>query len=283
MIEFDCPYCDAKIPAAGLEEGAFTPCPSCGRTAIVPATFESQVERPDKRTPKPPDMNRIRRCKELRRNLEDHKTGARKFAVRLSLKIAFAAVVCIAAFVVFFLIEPARNSDKGRFPATFEVTSMLMEDDYLSLSADGAIDIFEGRGLKRFSFAAVASPKKRALAKIDIWCDINNPNRIVAMSSLVPGKLTAPQPPDGVDASTATESMEEQAFTIHHRLVAWGLVRRISGIIESDPQFSFDANTGQREYRKNGFTLETRPDRPVRATDKKPLCDTLMILKDDTW
>ena len=269
MVNFECTFCQTAMSVESSQAGDFAPCPSCGRTVLVPSNIEPSAE--------PPVKTATTVQKEPPPRLERTSRG-----LKIPFwKILFVVLTGVLGLTVYSWTRSSGStgvsigSSDGTFPPMIEIMRMLRGAEYLSLNADGAIETLDGRRLQRFSYAASGAPGKRNLRRIDLWCPTGDPNRVVALSSVLTSTISSNESADQAKPSIAD--------TVH-AVNVWIIASNISGITESDEsrQFSRDRARG-REYLKNGFLLELHEKTPERQASGRALYDKHLVLKDKSW
>ena len=283
------------MSAQDSEIGKFIHCPSCDRTVIVPATTQLP-DQPPVKSPTPPPVKRSAqppvksRAKPPVRNQSIWVGQRRRNFIALFKKILILLVLGAIALAIYTVTRPgwgsgiSFDSPNAEFPSATEMMVTLRGSDYMSLNADGAIETLDGRRLQRFSYATSGPTAKRHLRRIDLWCPIGDPSRVVALSSVISSPTQASEPSRRDDPLADLNLNKPLGRDVTHAMSVWSIVSGISGITESDESRPFARNRARgRKYQKNRVSLELHDKIPERQADGRLLYDKWLVLKDRSW
>jgi len=287
------------MSAQDSESGKFMPCPSCGRTVIVPATSQlpdpppakspakSPARRSAKRSGKPPVQSK---AKPPVRNQSIWLGQRSRDFIALLKKFLIVLVVGAIALGIYIVTQPgwgpgsSFGSSNAEFPPMLEMMVMLGNSEYMSLNADGAIETLDGRRLQRFSYAMSGPSDKRNLRRIDLWCPIGDPNHVVALSSVISSSTKARK------SGRRESPLKDLNFSkpldkdVSHAMSVWVIVSEISGISQADGSRPYTRKGVRgRKYQKSRFSLELYDKTPERQADGRRLYDKWLVLKDRSW
>ncbi|MDP7289312.1 MAG: hypothetical protein QGH94_15105 [Phycisphaerae bacterium] len=270
------------MSAEKSEIGQFKPCPSCGRTVIVPTTAQPSA--------RPVAKSRSKAAVKVRKDVRARQGRIKQDLMVLFWKVMFGMVIGVVGVTVYFLTRPgfgpgiSFDSPNGEFPPMIDVMVMLRKSEYISLNADGAIETLDGRRLQRFSYATSGPPAKRHLRRIDLWCPISDSNRIVALSSVLTSPILLGEQADQGDPLANLNSSKPPNDEIAHVITVWTIVDNISDISEWNESRTFVRDRARGlEYRRNRFLLELHEKTPDRQADGRLLYDKRLVLKDRSW
>jgi len=259
------------MSAPASRAGKGETCPSCGLTAIVPYPVETPLD-PTAESP------------------ADSKQQVHAWWTSNKRKVIIASSIIAAGLLVIWLIN-VLTAPNGEFPPRDELAKFLAKEGYYPFQATAVTDTLRGRRLQRFDYVVSATPGWRRLAKIELWCAIDNPSKVVGITSSV-------EPESGnayasADDSELTKSNLRQSELIRrtHSWKVWTIVRRLTSIpcreidLMELNEFHVDPTTGWRWriYRGGGFLMEVGQNEAWKGQDKKPRYNVLMILRDKTW
>ncbi len=287
------------MSAQESEIGKFMSCGSCGRTVIVPATSQlpdqspqqppahPSAKRPVKRSGKPPVQSKT---KPPVRNQSIPFAQRKQNAVAVFKRFLIVLVLAAIGLVIYIVTQPgwgpriSYDSANTEFPSAVGMMKIMHDFEYISLNADGAIETLDGRRLQRFSYATSGPRGKRHLRRIDLWCPIGDPDRIVAMSSVISSAAQAREPNRRHDPLADLNLPKPLGPDVTHAMSVWIIVSDISRITKSDRSRPFARKGARgRRYQKNRFVLELHDKTPEKQADGRLLYDKWLVLKDRSW
>lgn len=205
-------------------------------------------------------------------------------------KAVLLVTVIIAAWIAFRMIYPSENPGAssgpagGRFPSMGRLVRILSEAEYFLLNADGAVETLDGRKLQRFSYAVAGNRELRSLARINLWCEVNDPEQIVAMSTYIPRDANPDELLGAESSSADVKLMKKMLSALNHRTAAWAMIWDFCSINELDESRAISRNGARgREYRKGGFLMEIHEKTPTTQARAKLFYDRQLVLKDGSW
>ncbi len=139
-----------------------------------------------------------------------------------------------------------------------------------------------------FSYVRDATIGREHFARIRLWCPVDDPSRIVGVSSTWPGEVILDEPSVEDGPIGDLKAIAEKARLVFHG----GHVRELVEELSSIKYTWWDIEESRKEYQgkgarldreKAGFSMELLQKRDGETTDGKPRYTTLMLLKDKTW
>jgi hypothetical protein len=200
-------------------------------------------------------------------------------------------VIVTVSLWVMSLIRPAKRSrvpfmsSDGLLPPRAELVTRLIESKYSLSDTKVLTETLRGRRLRKFSYFLDAEPEKQDLAKVDLWCKVDDPERVVAISSFIPGNALFHGLPSEEDAAASFQVVSDNLHLVFHGSNVRRLVLMSSWIyIDLDEARKTSADgSGKYVDSEYGFTLEVREKKAGKDFDGKPFYDTWVLLKDGSW
>ena len=268
VIEFECPYCRLATTAPPERIGKTETCPSCGYHIVVP---------PPPAKPSPT-------------NLAESGRSIGAWWASNKLAVIIASSVVVAAILMGHLVSEYIAGRYGQFPPRAEVEALLAKHDYFP-DDDKSIrrEKLRGRTSQQFLYLSEPTGQSDTQTSIVLWCDSDDPSKVISMSTLVVITDISFEPPDGAKLSRQDRWIRDDLMPRkQHALQVWEIVEKLTSIkydsldLTGSREASKDG-AGSHTYRKNGFTMGVSEGSPGTLDDGRRCCVAYVGLYDITW